>query len=181
MATKKAPKKKKSRYPTRKMKVFCYRYVIHWNGARAAREAKYSAGTCRQVASRLLTKDYILDFISKIMEEHAMSADEAVARMTSFGRGDIADFVDEDLKFSLKDPDGTMTDKSTNIRKLRTRVAKNEFDGTETTTVEFEMHDAKDAVKMMMKYHNLLKDHNTIRLDVDGLEEMLDKEYGKEK
>ena len=54
---------------TRKEDQFCYEYVYLRNGAEAARRAGYSEKSARQIASRLLTKDYILSRVHAIQIE----------------------------------------------------------------------------------------------------------------
>lgn len=54
---------------TRKEDRFCREYVHLRNGAEAARRAGYSEKSARQIASRLLTKDYILSHVHAIQIE----------------------------------------------------------------------------------------------------------------
>ena len=44
---------------------FCLEYLKTGNGSQAARSAGYAAGSARQTANRLLTKEYISDFIEE--------------------------------------------------------------------------------------------------------------------
>jgi len=55
---------------TRKQRIFCHEYIIDWNGSRAARVAKYSPKSCRQVAAENLTKPYIMQYIELIKHDY---------------------------------------------------------------------------------------------------------------
>ncbi len=54
---------------TGKEEKFCREYIVDYNGTQAAIRAGYSPKSARQIASRLLTKDYILSRIHAIQIE----------------------------------------------------------------------------------------------------------------
>ncbi len=54
---------------TGKEEKFCREYIVDYNGTQAAIRAGYSPKSARQIASRLLTKDYILSRIRAIQIE----------------------------------------------------------------------------------------------------------------
>lgn len=55
---------------TEKERVFCWRYVVLRNGAKAAREAGYSEKTCYVIASENLTKPHIQQYIEIIKDQY---------------------------------------------------------------------------------------------------------------
>lgn len=54
---------------TDKQKRFCEEYVIDWNGTRAAITAGYSKKSARQIATEMLSKPYISDYIEEIQKD----------------------------------------------------------------------------------------------------------------
>lgn len=185
---KKAAAKKKKRKLTDKQKVFCYRYVIHWNAARAVREAGYPKKSAREVGYENLTKPHIQEFVKKLLNQHAMSAEEALARLANIARGDIADYLDiskDGFSVTLLDYDRSIKDNTNLIHSIEQRTSTTESEKgnvTENTRTKLKMYDALAALKLIGTHHKLFKMQmeGTFRLDVDGLEEMLNKEYGEE-
>jgi phage terminase small subunit len=53
---------------TEKEELFCQGYLIDFNGARAAREAGYSADSARQIATENLSKPHIQDRIQELRQ-----------------------------------------------------------------------------------------------------------------
>lgn len=51
---------------TEKQRLFCHRYIRHWNGAKAAREVGYSETTAKEIACENLTKPHIAAYINEI-------------------------------------------------------------------------------------------------------------------
>lgn len=54
---------------TGKEERFCREYIVDYNGTQAAIRARYSPKSARQIASRLLTKDYIRSRVHAIQIE----------------------------------------------------------------------------------------------------------------
>lgn len=72
---------------------FVEHYLLHWNGARAAREAGYSEKTARTTASYLLAIPDIRAHITNRLSELQMGSAEVHARLTEHGRADMAEFL----------------------------------------------------------------------------------------
>ena len=75
----KKPGPKKESIATKKRKakeeIFCYRYALHNNGAKAAREAGYAEDSARVTATKILSKPYILEKIDEIKKENFKKLD----------------------------------------------------------------------------------------------------------
>lgn len=84
---------------TPKQERFCQEYVIDLNGSKAAVRAGYSSKSSKEIASELLTKPNIQDFIQKlrndISERNRIDIDELVQSMASMVRFDIKDMYDD--------------------------------------------------------------------------------------
>lgn len=140
---------------TEKQRVFVERYCVHFNGAKACREAGYSEENSKQSAHENLTKPYLLDAINEKLRLLSMSAEEATKRLTDMGRGSIESFLDID------ENGRTVIDLSKDeaqenlglIKKLK--QTKKEFsDGAIIEIVnEIELHDSKDAILNLLKMH----------------------------
>ena len=78
---------------TEKQRVFVERYCVHFNGAKACREAGYSEETARTMAHENLTKPDISEAINAKLRVLSMSAEEATKRLTDMGRGSIESFL----------------------------------------------------------------------------------------
>lgn len=78
---------------TGKQQRFVLAYAESGNGAQAAREAGYSEASARIEASKQLRKPAVRAALSAFMEEQAMSAGEAIGRLTIWARGSLEPFV----------------------------------------------------------------------------------------
>ncbi len=83
-----------------KQKKFCEEYLIDLNGTQAAIRAGYSGKTANRIASRLLTKvdlqNYIQEQQKTIRERNKITIDELVQTLAEMVRFDIADLYNED-------------------------------------------------------------------------------------
>lgn len=73
------------------------------NATEAAKRAGYSAKTARFIGSENLTKPNIRAEVDRRLAEHAMPANEVIARIGNMARGDMADFLrtdEEDVTLS---------------------------------------------------------------------------------
>lgn len=165
MPTKKKPAAKKKAAPNRetnKQKVFVERYTMHWNAARAAREAGYSSKTAYQIASENLRKPHIRAAIAEKLKDITMSADEVLARQSEIARGSLDHFVtvNED-GFAVLDFSGDANEKLHLLKRIKTKrtrrtTGKGEnAEGWEDENIEIELHDPQRALEALGKYHNL--------------------------
>ena len=94
--------KKQNQPLTPKEDLFLEKYLRHWNGARAAREAGYPSESAKQTAHELLTKPYFIAAKAERLKELHMETDEWYARVTAHARGDIGDLIEDDGSVNLK-------------------------------------------------------------------------------
>lgn len=132
-------------------RAFIDEYLVDLNGAAAARRAGYSAASARSIASENLTKPDIRAAIDARLKERAMSADEAIARLTEMARGSVGAFV------RVQDGKATLDISSAGaplhlIRKLKVTERHLGEELREVKT-ELELHDAKDALVQILKLH----------------------------
>ena len=78
---------------TNRERLFVEHYLIHWNAAKAARLAGYSAKSARESGCENLTKPHIAKAIQAKISQIAMSADEVLLRLAEHARGDFGDFL----------------------------------------------------------------------------------------
>jgi len=75
--------------PTPRQSRFIYFWLVHYNGARAAREAGYSANTAAEIAYENLRKPHIKAEIARLLREKTLSAEFVVARLGQMAMGEI--------------------------------------------------------------------------------------------
>lgn len=103
-----------------KESIFCHKYVIEWNGADSARQAGYAEDSCRQAAYKLLTKDYIRQYVdyirNDIERECNLSKIKAVKEWSKLAFSNITDILDivkgnipEELEETLEAGGDTVT------------------------------------------------------------------------
>lgn len=83
---------------------FVREYLRDLNGTKAALRAKYAASGAHVQASRLLRNAKVAAVVRIGLALKAMPADEVLARLAEYGRGDMADFLrvdEEDVILSL--------------------------------------------------------------------------------
>mgnify|MGYP000314748129 CR=1 FL=1 len=140
---------------TEKQRVFVERYCVHFNGAKACREAGYSEETARTMAHENLTKPDISEAINAKLRVLSMSAEEATKRLTDMGRGSIESFlnVDENGRVVIDLSKDEARENLGLIKKIK--QTKKEFsEGAIIEIVnEVELHDAKDAILNLLKMH----------------------------
>lgn len=141
---------------------FVEEFCKDYNGTRAAMRAGYSEKTAPEQASRLLKNVKVKNAINKRMEELSMSAEEAVKRLTDWGRGTARPFlrVDEktnELRIDLSSPEAQKNLHL--IKKLKQndtiikKASQNDPDEVIGRSWEIELHDQKDAVDKILKVH----------------------------
>lgn len=147
---------------TPQMFEFINYYMILLNGTEAARLAKYNGddATLASIASRLLNHVNVAREIDRRLTEHAMSANEVLARYTAIARGDIADVVNGVGATDLDE--AKRRGKSHLVKRYKVKVTNvTEYAGTENEVekqiieTEVEMYSALDALNALAKYHNL--------------------------
>lgn len=136
-------------------------YMVLMNGTEAARLAGYNGddATLAATASRLLSSDKVAREIDTRLYNHAMSANEVLARYTAIARGDIADIVNSVGATDLDE--AKRRGKSHLVKRYKVKVT-NVTEGTGKDIVEkqiieteVEMYSALEALNALAKYHNL--------------------------
>jgi len=125
---------------------FVEHYCKHLNGARAAIEAGYSQNGAAAQASRLLSDVNVKKEVSRRLDKMAMGADEAVKRMSDWGRGSLGPFhrIDDVTGAMIIDLTTPQAQENLHlIKKIKTNVLG--------MVEEIELHDAKDAVDKILR------------------------------
>lgn len=139
-----------------KQRIFIDEYLKCWNATEAARRAGYSEKTAYSIGQENLKKPEIKTAIDARIAASRMSADEALQRTADIARGDIGELVDDNGLLDLR----TAREKGLTklMRKIKqktiTHIGKGETDGdTEITEIEFEMYNAQEALRDVLKIH----------------------------
>lgn len=149
---------------TDKQIVFCNEYLTDFNATKAALKAGYSPRSAYQSGSDNLKKPAIAEYISRRLNESAMTADEVLMRLAAHARGDIDDCLDEHGRFDLSK--ARKAQKTGLIKRLKIKETKRLIDETEIVTqeVDFELHDAQAALQLIGRHHKLFVDRTETEL-----------------
>jgi len=142
---------------TEKEQIFVERYLTHWNGARAAREAGYSfdnASNASRAAMELRNKPYIKNAIDERIRNICMDANEALGRLAAMARGDIMDFLSKD------DRGNWHVDLDKAKRSGKSFLIKS-YRQPRLGPAEIELYSASDALDKICRHLNLFKDEKT--------------------
>jgi phage terminase small subunit len=113
----------------------------------------------KQSALRLLQREDVRAAITARLKESAMEADEALARLSEWGRGSIAPFLatnqDGLVRLDLNSDEAAESlHLIKKLKQVRTRKGGGDKPWEEERT-EIELHDAKDAVVQLAKIRGL--------------------------
>lgn len=138
---------------TNRQQIFVNEYLQCWNATEAAKTAGYSAATARQQGSRLLTNVDISAAISDALLASAMSADEALMRLSEHARGSLAPFV-------LLTPEEFAEHPKAHLVKKFKRVTTTFYDkdgepSKDVEVSEIEIHDPQAALNTVLKEQRL--------------------------
>lgn len=130
----------------------------NFNASAAYRDVKPDAAvlTARTEGHRVINRPDVKAALEEWRLETLGSPTESLARMQMWARASIADVTDEDGNLDLVKARETGA-----IHAIKSITYKTWFDkgkGAEVTQTTVELHDAKDAEKILMKYHGLLVD-----------------------
>lgn len=143
---------------------FVEEYLVDYNGAAACRRAGYSVETARQEAYKLLQNKEVKAAIKERLDLLSMSGEEAIQRLTDWGRGNFKPFIQQDaihgMTLDLSGPEAM--EHIGLIRKIkqtkRVLLGKEDDPSYAEYTTEIELHDAKDAVDKIAKIRGLYID-----------------------
>ena len=152
---------------TPKQKRFVAEYCVDCNATQAAIRAGYSHKRANQTGYNLLQDPDIQEAVEERLEELAMSAAEATMRLSEWGRGTLARFltVDDDGEVVLDLSSAEAQEYLYLIRDLKqTETVLSDDDGEVVLkrTMRVKLHDAKDAVRLILKMHGKFKEHYDI-------------------
>lgn len=152
---------------TNRQKAFVEAYLANgFNATQAAITAGYSAKTAYSQGSRLLRNVEVQTAIQARMKDLAMSADEAMLRLSQQGRGRVADFLGLSVAELKEHPQSHLLHKV----KVTTRVIQPLEEGAEAAreeTVEYEIYNAQSALTAVLKEQHLRAGEVTDRFDID--------------
>ena len=154
--------------PKEQLFVDGYLAGARFNATEAMRLAGYkgSAGVLGVSGHRLLRKAKIAALILERLNEHAMSANEVLARLSKQARGSLADVLNEEGNFDLAalrqsgfhDLLKKLKIKKTVRHDGRGRAA----DKIEEVTHELEIHDPQAALVHLGRFHKLFVDRHEV-------------------
>ena len=150
-ATKKADPAKKRLTP--KEAKFCARYVIHWNGSKAVREAGFNSKAPQEYAHELLTKPHIQSriqvFRDQIEKLHVDSYNKATAFLERQLHADTREFHDE--KGNLKALHQISDEEESLIVGLESEVKTDKDSGVTTLVRKVKLSDRRGAAEALRK------------------------------
>lgn len=150
--------------PKEQLFVDGYLGAARFNATQAMRLAGYKGNdnVLGVSAYRLLRKSKVAALIHERLNEHAMSANEVLAILSTQARGSLADVLDEDGKFDLKA--ARKSGSHVLLKKLKVKKTIRKYGRgraaykTEEVTHEFEIHDPQAAAVHVGKFHKLFVD-----------------------
>lgn len=145
---------------TAKQQTFINAYLSNgFNATQAAIGAGYSEKTARSIGAENLTKPDIKQEIEKRLSEHAMTANEALARLADMARVSMADFLDDNRKTL----DLAKADRASKLHLIKsftyTKTDKGE-------NIKIELYDAQSALLNILKENHLKSGEATARTEV---------------
>jgi len=142
---------------TYKQRAFVLRYLVHFNGTKAAIEAGYSIKTARNQASQNLTKLNISDAINELLEESGFSKNKILKRLGQFAFGcDLADFEDLARGKTLSEVRKAGA-KTSLIKKIKTKrlITGDKENPEEYEVTDIELHDGLSAMREIIKVRGI--------------------------
>ena len=145
---------------TGKQRAFVEAYLANgFNATKAAITAGYSAKTARSIGSENLTKPNISAMIEQRLEAMAMSANEALYRLSEHARGDLGAFIGLSHKEIVES-------EHTRLLKKYKRTVVSLSDVVTEERIEIELYDAQAALVHILKERHLAAGEPTERAEV---------------
>lgn len=146
---------------TDKQKLFCQRWLIHRNKARAYKEAYETndMNVCAVEGHRNLTKPNIRAFLDKKLEEiedsYKMDLDKCLKGLFRIANSNIMDYMDyADMVSGEIDLSDVDYEKASAIQELTTEERYDE-DGNLTKKTKIKLYDKKSVLLDLAKYFDL--------------------------
>ena len=155
---------------TQKQARFVEEYTVDFNATAAAVRSGYSPKTAYNAGWQNVRKCDIAEAIAKRVDEMTMRADEALLKLTQWGRGTLEPFIrtNEDGEFWLTLGDEKAQSSLHLLKKIKQTKTitrgKDDYEREEVRT-EIEIHDAKDAVIQMAKIRGQYVERQDITSD----------------
>lgn len=145
---------------TNKQRRFVEEFCIDYNATQAAIRAGYSKKTAKEQGYQLLHKPSLSQAIQSYMDLCSMKAAEIIKRLTDMGRASAAHFLqigeNGDMRINLGSDQAAQNIHLLKKVKQTERIIPGEGDSSEIERrTEFEIHDAKDALKQLSKIRGI--------------------------
>lgn len=153
---------KKDKKLTDQEKIFCRKFVTHFNQSKAYVEAKYSKTGANANASRLIARDSIRNEIDRLLKRTTdkldLTAERVLKEIEKLAFSNIKNLYDKDGKII---PVHKMPD---NISVAIQEVVEDNI-GKATVRRKYKLSDKKANLEMLGRYFNLFTD--SLKVDVD--------------
>ena len=147
---------------TDKQRAFINAYLVSWNATKAAIEAGYSAKTAYAIGEQNLRKLEIRAEINRRITQMAMSADEALARLSDQATANVTEFLGLSVDELKAHPKAHL------LKKVKqTKRTQGEYT---TETIEFEVYDTQSALVHILKEAHLNAGEPTERVEYTDTE-----------
>lgn len=142
------------------------------NATRAAKLAGYGGeeNALAAAGSRLLRNVKIRSYIDKQLKSIIASPNEILTILTRQAKGSLADVLDDDGQFNLKDAKRRGVDGL--LKKLKVKETYSPITKETETTYEYEIHDPQSASVHLGKVHKLFTDV----MEIKNVSELSDEE-----
>lgn len=147
-----------------RQEVFCQKYIIHFNGTRAATQAGYSKKTANEQAARLLANVSIQNRVSELQKELAernkVKADDVIQELKALAFWSINDFVTEGNK--IKDISKLKRATNKPVIGIKTKTETKTIGELEIVehNVEIKLADKRAALVDLGKHLGIFKEDN---------------------
>jgi phage terminase small subunit len=152
---------------------FVEEYCRDFSTSRAAMRVGIPEEVADFEGEMALNDPWIREAIIARLDTLAMSAEEAMARMSDFARASFEHFIrlTEDGGFVIDLSTPRAISKIHMIKKIKQKKSTyfgGENEGRVDVTTEIELHDAKDAVKTVLSVHGKLIEKRTVDVTSGG-------------
>lgn len=146
----KTRRKKPKRALNVRERKFLVAYLNGATGAAAAREAGYSVGTAKQIASELLTKPHIRESVTTELRKRQLSPEEVIAELEAIAKSSIKElWTERGIIMPHELPDAV----ARTIKKFKAHP---------TSGLEIELYGKIEALTLLGKLHKLFVDRHEL-------------------